>query len=180
MGCDIHLFAEHRHPNSESWWGFGGRMNPGRDYGLFGTLAGVREDGPPVSEPRGFPVNAGWAAREEYTIYVTETPEEAAEWRGDLERAYPREKVESWVPCGSSVWLEGPHPVRNGLVGKISDPDAHTATWLTLPEFRDAIRRREMKYPSHPVGAEYRALLAALESLAADGHEARVVFWFDN
>jgi hypothetical protein len=45
MGCDIHAYVESKKPDSKTWWGFGGRINPGRNYRMFGKLAGVRCDG---------------------------------------------------------------------------------------------------------------------------------------
>lgn len=80
MGCDIHLFAERRdggiwvplHPiSSASWQEDSARMrdlDPGRDYCLFGVLAGVRrEAGPegPLATP-GIPDDAS----EEYRNIV--------------------------------------------------------------------------------------------------------------
>jgi hypothetical protein len=181
MGCDIHMYPEYRRRGSDWWDGFTGRWHPGRDYALFGFLAGVRDDGPPVARPRGFPTDAGYRAKEDYILYVTPDEESANRWRIDGDDAIPRERAERWIGYNSSRWIEGPHAEpRNGLVGKISDPDAHTATWLSLEEFRQAVRLREEKYVPYPVASEYRALLAALESLERDGHETRVVFWFDN
>lgn len=59
MGCDIHMMIEYspykRSDGEPSWSSFGGDFNPGRDYTMFGYLAGVRGDGPPVVDLRGMP-----------------------------------------------------------------------------------------------------------------------------
>lgn len=81
MGCDIHMYVEYKKNNSDKWEsGDFYRENPYRDYedenddkysvvelhgdrnyGLFSTLAGVRDYTGmvvPVSEPKGFPEDA--------------------------------------------------------------------------------------------------------------------------
>lgn len=176
MGCDIHLYAEHRRRDDGYWFGFGGQMNPGRDYALFGTLAGVRGEGPPVVEPRGYPKDAGWRARGDYEYAVVADDEKLGEWLVGGENACSIADAERW----RARWLEGPlAEPRHGLVGKVADPDAHTESWLTLAEFKLAIRNREAQH-RYPVDPEYRALVAALDVLEDAGLETRVVFWFDN
>src|SRR5690349_20426391 len=75
MGSDIHLYIEHKRtgPNSR-WSSFGGRFNPGRYYGLFAKLAGVRNyrEVKPVAEPRGMPADAGWIADADNRLYISE------------------------------------------------------------------------------------------------------------
>lgn len=46
MGCDIHAYVEYKKAdNNGDWISFGGRINPGRNYSLFGRMAeGVRTD----------------------------------------------------------------------------------------------------------------------------------------
>jgi hypothetical protein len=47
MGCDIHMFVEFKsyvtQQGEQTWECFGGQYNPGRDYKMFGALAGVRD-----------------------------------------------------------------------------------------------------------------------------------------
>ena len=55
MGTDIHIWVEIKERN-----GWELRLDPDqsygvRDYGVFGILAGVRDDGPPIALPRGIP-----------------------------------------------------------------------------------------------------------------------------
>lgn len=54
--------------------------------------------------------------------------------------------------------------------------DAHSASWLTADEFREALRRT-----GEDDTGTAQATLAAMDSLAHGGRrEARLVFWFDN
>lgn len=59
MGCDIHLVIEYvdfKHQDGTPYWSsFGGEMNPGRDYHMFGIMAGVRTESDQMFEPRGMP-----------------------------------------------------------------------------------------------------------------------------
>jgi hypothetical protein len=217
VGCDIHMYAEFRRDGSEHWWGIGKRWNPGRNYSLFGHLAGVRSVVDPVVEPRGFPEDAAWAARDDYHYYVAApgsvpacdeavTPCDADKTpRGTFQSNYgpafdfleengfdetlpllfhdlrrhgnscDLATAERWVGSGSSRWIEGPHePTSYGTVGIISDPDAHTASWLTLAELKRAVKR------CGAVGFEYHAMVAMLSAMQKRGCETRVVFFFDN
>lgn len=102
MGCDIHLFAEIRKNGkweqagsmvkNEYYWpeedtgNYLGnkklvreRFYRGRNYQLFGVLAGVRSDGPPIVEQRGFPKDAS-----------KETKSYHKSWEGDAHS-------ESWL-----------------------------------------------------------------------------------
>lgn len=53
--------------------------------------------------------------------------------------------------------------------------DAHDESWMTLPEFEEAVRRTEEE-AGHPIDFEYRALIAAMKELP----NVRLLFWFDN
>jgi len=55
MGCDIHMWVERL--ESDGLWHLvpDAKVFKGRNYRLFGWLAGVRGDGPPIAEPRGWP-----------------------------------------------------------------------------------------------------------------------------
>jgi hypothetical protein len=67
MGCDIHTFVEVRTP--EGWVQGAGLEYPildGRNYGIFGFLADVRNysHSPVISEPRGLPEDVSDAVRD--------------------------------------------------------------------------------------------------------------------
>lgn len=77
MGCDIHCYVEYRNPKSEydptRWNDFGGQINPGRNYRIFGALAGVRHGQPKGCVPaRGIPPDLAWQAHGDWWVYVTD------------------------------------------------------------------------------------------------------------
>lgn len=163
MGCDIHCYIEYRplnqeHLSQDDWSHFGGRINPGRNYDLFARLAGVRnyDEIEPVAKPRGFPEDAGYAARGAYWMYVSNS---TAEGHCSPERA------ERWVESGASKY-------RDAEKTYVSNPDWHSHSWLTPDEFAIAIGGS-----GEP---EYDAILAAMRSFEENGFQARIVFWFDN
>ncbi|WP_300573452.1 hypothetical protein [Phenylobacterium sp.] len=160
MGCDIHMYAEYTgDPAAGHWAGFGGRINPGRDYDLFGKLAGVRTDGQ-MFPVRGKPDHLGIYASSDDSLYITNEP-------GDGNAT--RELAEDWVARGISRWTDE----REVFV---TNPDNHTHSWVTPAELRQALEAPARW--DHPTA--YWALLAALEELERRGKTARVVFWFDN
>ena len=56
MGCDIHLYIESKTGLGDfGWESFGGRIDVGRNYELFGLLAGVRGTREALVAPRGLP-----------------------------------------------------------------------------------------------------------------------------
>jgi hypothetical protein len=86
MGADIHALIEYSKDGTK--WESGGEPEIGRDYALFGVLAGVRGGQDPIDEPRGKPDDAsdafnqwysewandahstGWLGLKELSIYV--------------------------------------------------------------------------------------------------------------
>lgn len=68
MGCDVHVMIEYDRFNDggKSWWNFGGTINPGRDYEMFGHLAGVRCEDNEHLPLRGLPENPSWDAKDYY------------------------------------------------------------------------------------------------------------------
>jgi len=171
MGCDIHLYIEYRpkdctdHPNPlmHRWLSLCGRLNPGRVYTLFAAIAGVRADfGDQIKyRPRGLPTDIGPSAGDDSVVYITEG--------GDGIHGCSRADAERWVQQGSSVWVKD---------GKwVTHPDWHSHSWLTFAEFRDAISPIVC---GQERAQEYRSVLAAMKQLHDDGHDVRVVFWFDN
>lgn len=166
MGCDIHCFLEFKY-NDGQWESFSKKIRPGRDYEVFSFLAGVRGYGDiqPLVDPRGFPKDAGYDASDSYFRYVTDD-------FGLVYGSVPRARAESWVNSYGSYYLDDSK-------SRVSDPDYHSASWLTTEEFRESIRRRE------PIGKRiivdhFELILAAMEGFENRGVPARLVFWFDN
>lgn len=166
MGCDIHLFIEYRSKTGTGWRNLGAQFRLGRHYGVFSALAGVRNYGgeiSPVATPRGVPSDIGSSTREGYLCFVCQNPNSDG-------REVTRERAAQWVETGSSNWV-GEHHVTN--------PDAHSGSWLTGNEFERAINfTLEGKIIRDT--DDYQAVLAAMRSLENSGYEVRTVFWFDN
>ena len=99
MGCDIHLAIEYSYFNDRDgtpyWVGFGGRINPGRDYLMFNAMAGVRGDSITQFEPRGKPAgHISYTAEnmlspynEEMDEHVDDTDLHSLSWLTDDEYA---------------------------------------------------------------------------------------------
>lgn len=165
MGCDIHCYIEHRVPGENSFSGLGGYINPGRNYNLFGHLAGVRLDYPPVVEPRGIPDRdtLSYEAKGDYWLYVCDSDDEGCTSHKNAERYV------------SSYGKKGVYD-SDGKLKFVEHPDWHTPGWVTAAELEEALSRSEARWGE----AKYRAVIAAMKSFEAAGHEARLVFWFDN
>jgi len=177
MGCDIHMYVEYKRKNDsdKQFRNFAGRINPGRNYFMFGLLSkGVRSDNEDGIEPKGLPEmdSLGYKTMQDARLYITDN----ASGEGDectLEQAL------QWTENGRYG-----RKIYNNADGKptwVDHPDWHSHTWLTSAEYSTAI----FKYNSNPQAVkykeqEYEAILAVLNSLENNGYETRLVFWFDN
>lgn len=168
MGCDIHCYIEYKAKDSNRWRGFGGRINPGRNYSLFTKLAGVRDySGGKIAfiPPRGMPEDAAWDSSSDNQLFISES-------EGDGNAT--KENAERWVASGYSKYVND----SSGNRKRVTHPDWHSHSWLTADEWSVALgdpdHFAEMNEP------EYIAILAALRSFEGQGFQARVVFWFDN
>ena len=168
MGCDIHCYLEYRAQKDETahWKNFGGRINPGRNYAMFGFLAGVRFEGPPVAEPRGVPEDCGYQSEAANRLFITDRDT-------DEEGFCTKEQAEQFVKYGAK-YLPSDQDRRF-----VTHPDWHTHSWVTPDEWEKAIHATLALEPEYPL-VEYEAVLAALRSFESQGYDARVVFWFDN
>ena len=110
-----------------------------------------------VVEPRGIPEDLGRKAHSSYWLSISE------EWANDETIVTPG-TAEGWVNHGFSRFSGGDHP-------RVSNPDAHTLTWLNADEWGKA---------TEGAGVDYSAVLVLLRHFEAMGCEARVVVWFDN
>jgi hypothetical protein len=165
MGCDIHMFVEYRQrmQGYDSWRSWGDRTNPGRNYELFGLLAGVRSDGDEQMVPsRGMPDDASFMATHANQMFITTE----GEGRCTLEQARHYETLGSTIieQDGKPTW--------------VTHPDWHSHSWCTTTEL-DACLKRVHKLTG-AWAMEYHALLAAMQKLEHYGCEVRCVFWFDN
>lgn len=160
MASDIHFYVEYK--DFDSWWPFGGAINVGRNYEIFGNMAGVRVDREPLVRLRGVPGDISVENFMQYWTYANPLYEEE-KYGVSLETA------KEWVEEHDSVYK---------TVGErlfVSNPDNHSPSWLTPDEF-EACFVSVKDYRT----IRYKAALAAMRSLEKDGLEVRCVFWFDN
>jgi hypothetical protein len=198
MGCDIHTFLEYssfKDTNGDDYWScFGGQINLGRDYQMFGVLAGVRDDSRQLFSPRGLPEGKLSYQIDDYMrIRIADEGTEPTEGEVTLATA------QSW---GEEI------TELNGKPRWVSNPDLHNHSWLTLDEYRLALAYYRLGEKAHVVddldvddpkdrqaiiqavaalqgrgemyAVEYGTMLAAMEHLEANGCKTRLVFCFDN
>ena len=161
MGCDIHPYLEVKFKGQR--WAEIGSIDPGRDYSLFGYMAGVRTSSPLGYEPKGFPTDASWEILSAYTLVVTEV-------NTDLGYRVEKSTAEKWVASGSSVFIS--KESYGGTADRVSGPDWHSASWLDAGE----LSKIQEGYPNITT----KAIIAILKAYESEGYEARIVFWFDN
>lgn len=188
MGADIHMFVAYRNKKRAQelektgqdpyWFSFGDRMNPGRNYTLFGVLAGVRGSYPDSFEPKGrlSKKEMSWEGQHEDWLYISEGVED------HVDGCVKPETAERYRSYGCQ-FIEGP----DGKPSWVQHPDHHSHSWMSPDELEEAFNRYQrhasLEWGETVTGAplEYRALLAAMRTLEEDGeNEVRVVFWFDN
>lgn len=162
MGCDIHMFIEYRR-NSKSWTPLGKEIKPGRNYQMFGILAGVRSDQEFYFKPRGVPHDISYLAEYASRLFINET------------EGVSIEKANQWVIKGISKFIYD----NENKPCWVTNPDHHTHSWLSSYEFGMALKHYNSKHPGC-IEPGYEAMLASLARLNELGFEARVVFWFDN
>ena len=171
MGCDAHMYVEYKRKKSERdyWFSFGKRINPGRNYWLFGLMSkGVRSEFPKSLEAKGMPDNAAYESRGDNQLYIVdENPNDTEGW-------CTMEQAKQWETYGCKF-------VNNtkGNPTWITHPDWHSHTWLTTEEFKKVIDSYNSMDNSHS-GCEYEVLLSAMQKLEEFDNEVRVVVWFDN
>ncbi len=168
MGCDIHTMIEFKEEGRDKWRSFGyDSVNLGRDYSMFSAMANVRNYGDEITpiEAKGFPQDASFSTVNANSFFVTENADDDSEY-------VSRESAERWVTQGISDWV-------NDRKNRVTDPDAHTHSYLNAEEFALCIERvsKVVKYTIDP---HYIIALEMLKKFNELGHESRIVFWFDN
>lgn len=200
MGCDIHLYVEYKRTvNGKEQWLNGDyfKSNPyhkdegereyekvkldhGRNYQLFSTLAGVRdytEKVTPVSEPKGIPEDASEFVREENE-----------RWQGDGH-------THSWLTLAEMREYQKQKPVMHytGLLAPIDliafDTTGKTPnSWCQRTNQQGHERREWSEENNSLVGLIDLLEKRAIELLQWKGQQynienddkIRIVFWFDN
>lgn len=171
MGCDIHLYTEYRKKDSDykKWQSLGGRVNPGRNYLMFGIMRrGVRTEPTFSIKGKGLPEDIGYYAQLDNRLFISEKHPEG-EGNCSLEQA------KRWETDGNKIIND-----RDGKPTWVEHPDWHSHSWLSLNEFQQAIDHYNKEAVPHWVLPEYEAVLASMKRLDELGYETRIVFWFDN
>lgn len=138
MGCDIHAYLEFKRPDADRWTSFGDKLSLDRNYRLFALLADVRGEGA-IYPARGVPRDMAYHARDDYLIWVSD---QYPEGDGSTTTA----KARSWVAEGNSGWWDAE-------CRYVTDPDAHTPTWLTTAEYAEVLRAYQQHRPEYEVEA---------------------------
>lgn len=171
MGADIHCYIEYAQKSFKGdtvWFNFGSSINPGRDYMMFGVLAGVRTENPNIA-PRGLPQDIAWRTADDAYLTISDAyPEEQGYCSSEQAAAYNR---------------NGHAYVTNdkGENIRVEHPDWHSHSWLTTDEFMSAIKTyKDRASPGRDLDPEYYAIHAAMQELEKRSAGVRLVFWFDN
>lgn len=178
MGTDIHLYMEYSQKNdkrSDKYWAnFGGRFSMGRDYELFGIIAGLRTTEDTKHIPlRGVPENMGYETREDWWLYIVADDDESKESREARFSDAMR-----WAGIDDDKCKPGRSAIKvddKGIPTYVQHPDWHSATWLTVEELEVYLWRK-----NELMDARYKAILAAANSFIASEYDVRFVLWFDN
>jgi hypothetical protein len=176
MGADVHMFIQYKEKsdNKEFWWPFGSKINPGRNYAMFGILAGVRNhDAPNRFEPKGIlpKEKRSWPVEDDLYLTITE------DGTGDHETTL--EAAKRWFG-GKEIIMD-----ENGKPYKVLHPDWHSHSWMTPDELEQAYKNYK-KYAKRGgynkgVPLEYKVILKTMRALEDKGkNEVLLVFWFDN
>lgn len=206
MGCDLHFYVEYTdkesvemekdgdlfndEPYKAYWRDFGMKFNPGRNYWMFGLLSkGVRSNFDEGFEPKGIPNydSLGFSSRNDYTLLISDNERDDEDGRCCTMQQAMRWSTSNFSP--SKLYYRNP---TDDKPYRVSNPDWHSASWLTLDEYertiqiyKEKIRKlveEDPEYNSIEDGIlpEYEAILSAMKSLESNGYVTRVVFWFDN
>ena len=74
MGCDIHLFIEHKENDYHLWQPFGEKYYLGRIYEIFALICGVRNENKikPISKPMGLPKDISFTVKSKNSLIIND------------------------------------------------------------------------------------------------------------
>ena len=168
MGTDIHLFIEHAIRASGALLYLSlsdGPFSLTRDYRFFGALSEVRGGGPLVHS-RGIPADASDPACRAYYHLVS-----GGEHHDGLWQHISHSTADEYVARGLS------HRRSWRSLDLVSDPDAHSPSWLSRAELLASLAHAGIEHES--LAVDIRATLAAVNAIPHTD-SPRIVFWFDN
>ena len=194
MGCDIHVYAEHKKSASAyAKWQFAGHMDVPSNYVLFALLAGVRNyhGFMPIAPPRGLPTDVTEEAKAEADSWGSDGHSHSWLTVAEIDAAHMEAQRASgcislrqyrkWRESKDSIfeWAEEAVPVT-GVKLKLEE--------LALLARSDA-KSLDGGVPYSVIPGAHRAsvllgdawsdLRARLLELG-DPDSVRIVFWFDN
>lgn len=164
MGCDIHAYIDYDEYvyDNKKHVSCIAELHLGRNYELFGLMAGVRCPDLALFSPRGLPENFSWHTKYENELMVLEKESDC-----DEDHTCSREAAERWVKSGVSKWTNDKH-------NYVTHPDWHSHSYLYVNELKQVLK----KCGNHP---ELKAIIAMMKALNGDDPlRSRLVFWFDN
>ena len=169
MGCDINAHIEYTTQRGDS--------RPivhhfchaviARDYALFAIIADVRNQkgGPqPVAMPKGLPSDLSAGARDTYVLTIDDELT-----RLEVDGYCTREEAARWVAERSSEYVDAGKTL-------VTDPDAHSASWLSYEEIQCASDRYR-EFAGQP-SIDLAAIVGAMRSINDARAISRLVFWF--
>jgi len=169
MATDIHAFIEYKEKNEAQWISFSAdEILLTKNYTLFRILAGTSSQTPKTFKAKGklpFYELSVWV-RDCRTLYIGEdnerncTFEEALKWNKENDCRIQYSEVD-----------------RKPIF--VDDPDWHTDTWLSLIEYKQALKYYKDITNEEP-SADYLSILAVMNVFHNTGYETRLVIWFDN
>ena len=166
MGCDIHGVVEYK--EYDDWSSLYKAVDLGRDYSMFGALAGVRErDVECLYEPKGFPDGSS-AVDEGYGLLVVEDEKMKDEdWSECIKESEALELVKRGKPLFSYYNSQ-----------YMADPDWHTPSYLSYTELENVLTM--FKENTGRSNTHIESILGSMKPFHKEGTDVRFVFWFDN
>ncbi|MCT3693488.1 hypothetical protein HZQ67_13835 [Elizabethkingia anophelis] len=162
------MYIEYKSENRDDWNYFGSKINPGRNYFMFGLLSkGVRSQNEKGIEPKGLPDNMSYKSSNNAYIYINDDYDENDDEYCSIEIA------KRWAEYGCKIIFRDEKPF------KVEHPDWHSHSWLTTQEFEKQLEIYNSE-PGYYPEPEYMAVLASMKELEKYDNECRIVFWFDN
>lgn len=169
MGCDIHAYVEYstfQNAAGEDYWDCFISNAGGRDYDMFGILAGVRAPREPVVPLRGLPEfdSLSWRAQQAAFLRISDDERHA-----DIEGFCTTEQAKGWR-----------NPIFEARNFEWTfHPDWHSPGWLTADEFALCLGTY-MTDVRECYSIEWDAILASMRAFEERGAKTRLTFWFDN
>jgi hypothetical protein len=167
MGCDIHAYIEMYNNSSDPFVDcFAENISIGRDYKLFGLLAGVRSHNTANATPKGIPTSPGlsYMCGHHYYLNVCDMHNQPNTHSNPIcfhgRRCISTEDAHKVVTEGRAKYVDAQKTI-------ITDPDWHSATYLCLAEMMQVRKQYlldNVMYESELSGKKRKALVDFIEA----------------